>query len=158
MSRPKREYRTTSRENYDRFCAENPKIKLSFGKWISIIRTCNWMYVQHILDTGDILKLPHGFGDLTIVKRKTSIVDENGKRIARLPIDWKRTMEEGVTIYHLNFHSSGWRFKWFWQPKTSKLRQKQVWVLKPSRKASRTMAKYINKDTYYTQLYRELTR
>ena len=68
--RNKVQYRMASKENYNLFLQENPKIKLSFLEWSNIIYSFNYEFRDEILETGDIPKLPWGFGELAISKKK----------------------------------------------------------------------------------------
>lgn len=69
--RVKKEYTTSSKENYERFLKEHKvsKSQLSFDKYEKIIKICNWMYVEYMLETGNKVKLPGGFGEIAVSKR-----------------------------------------------------------------------------------------
>lgn len=153
--RNKVQYRMASKENYNLFLQENPKIKLSFLEWSNIIYSFNYEFRDEILETGDIHKLPWGFGELAISKkkRKPKVVDPTGIERVNLPVDWAKSRKAGKRIYHMNFHTNGFTFKWKWFPRTGRFKHHKLWVFKPSRVSSRLITHYINKG--YAAKYKE---
>lgn len=162
MSRVKREYRTTSRENYDRFMKDNniSEDKLSYSKYEKVIDTNNWMFMEYILETGDKIRLPHGFGDLSINKKMLKKFKEHeGKRYINLRIDWAKTKKEGKKIYHTNEHSDGFNYRWIWFTTSALIHLNKLYVFRPCRYASRRIAQYIKKTgSQYKQLYNEYVK
>jgi nucleoid DNA-binding protein len=155
--RVQREYRTVSRDNYERFMDSNPDIDIDYKKWVEVIGTCNRMFMQKALDTGEDVRLPHGFGVFRVLKYKQKAHKIlNGEKRITLPVDWQASKREGYIVYNMNFHTSGYRFKWIWTSKLSRITIPNVWVFKPCRWASRELARYINKDNYYSELYKEI--
>jgi nucleoid DNA-binding protein len=157
--RPTIEYRTASKKSYEDFCKKNPSIKISFSKWKEIIYTYNRMCIKYVLETGQSVKLPHGFGRLSINKKKPKTTKKwNGKVYINLPIDWKRTREEGKKVYHLNTHTNGYKCVWIWFGQEARFTNSDVWNFRPSREASRSITKYLNKaDKNYIDVYVEWT-
>lgn len=150
-----REYRTSSKQNYNRFKSENPDIKISYKDYVKVLSTCNKMFITKALETGDPIKLPYGFGKIAPTKYKRKTFKEiDGKKIVNLSVDWKKSREEGFKVYNMNFHSDGYAFKWKWFINTARIYLHDVWVMKPTRWMSRELAKYIFSDKYYSQLYK----
>lgn len=140
------EYRQASKDNWKRFCEEFPDINLSYLDWSNIIYNFNYNLRDYCLETGDKIKLPWGFGDIAISKkkRKKRITLPNGEERINLAIDWKKTKELGKRIYHFNFHTNGFNFKWKWFPSSGRFKGHYVWVFKPSRISSRLISHYVN--------------
>lgn len=160
--RTKIDYRSGSKSSYSEFCKRNPHVKISFDKYYEVINVCNKMFANEILETGNRLKLPFGFGDLSINKRKTAIkvkyLDDNKEEQERitLPIDWQKSREKGKHIYMLNDHTNGYRFKWLWFKHSAIFQKaKELWVFKPCRDISRRMASNLKKNYEYQEIYRE---
>lgn len=151
------EFRTTSRDNYKDFRRRHPSVILTYDQWKAILYDFNESFRDYILETGDKIKFPFGFGEFSInkKKRKRIIKDENGQEHIGLPIDWKKTMEKGKTIYNFNFHTEGYFFGWKWFKNTSRLKNTDLWYFKPTRLSSRLIAHYINIDKKYQNIYRE---
>ena len=68
--RTKIDWRSSSKENYDKFCKSYPAIKLTYDEWRNILYTFNEFFKEYILETGDKAKLPYGFGEFSINKKK----------------------------------------------------------------------------------------
>jgi nucleoid DNA-binding protein len=156
MCRTTVEWRSTSKQSYEDFCKLHSSIKLTIDAWKEIIYTFNESFRDYILETGEKAKLPYGFGDIAISKRKrkrTKII--HGEEFINLPIDWKKTREKGKTIYNFNYHTDGYFFGWVWFKKTSRIKNSTLWYFKPTRASSRLLAHYINVNSTYQQIYKE---
>lgn len=154
--RTKVEWRSSSRDNYNNFCKSTPSIKLSFDQWRNILYSFNELFKQYILETGDKAKLPFGFGEFSINKKKRKkIKSNNGREFINLPIDWKKTKEKHKIIYNFNFHTEGWFFGWIWFKTTARFKQSDLWYFKPCRITSRLLSHYLKTDEKYQYLYKE---
>ena len=150
------DWRSASKENYKEFCNEHLNISLTFDEWKSIIYTFNESFKEYILETGERVKFPFGFGEFSINKKKRKKIREiQGKEYINLPVDWKKTREKGKLIYNFNFHSEGYFFGWIWFKPTSRISHVDLWYFKPTRASSRLLAHYINVNDKYQQIYRE---
>lgn len=155
MSRTKKQYRTLSKANYHRFCNENPEIDITFKEFREILMEANrTMYIK-VLETGEPIKAPHGFGTIGIHKYKPKYkhVLQDGREFIKLPVDWIKSREEGYLVYNMNFHTDGLRFKWKMNQRSVSLPEWLVWSFRPCRYMSRALAKYLKSDPHYSQLY-----
>ncbi len=154
--RTKIDWRSASKENYNNFCKKNPSVKLTFEEWRNIIYSYTEAFRDYILETGEKAKLPFGFGEFSINKKKRrKMKGVDGKEFVNLPIDWKKTREKGKRIYNFNFHTEGYFFGWVWFKDTARLRQSNLWYFKPSRTTSRMLSHYLKTDDKYQNIYRE---
>jgi|SRR6478609_8396613 len=152
------EWRSVSRVNYKDFCKKNPTIKVDFDTWKEIIYEYNQTFAEYILETGEKEKLPFGFGEFSIVKKKRVKIKtdpKTGRDFINLPIDWKKTKEKGKVIYQMNYHTEGFFFGWHWFKKTTRLKYPTLWYFKPSRLSSRLIAHYLRVDDKYQHIYKE---
>lgn len=151
------EWRSTSKDNYTKFCKKNPSIKISFDEWKNIIYTFNEDFKTYILETGEKARLPAGFGEFSISKKKRKRIKvlPDGREFINLPVDWKKTKEKGKIIYNFNYHTEGYHFGWIWFKKTTRLKNVDLWYFKPSRITSRLLSHYLNTDKKYQHLYRQ---
>ena len=155
MARVKVDWRSASIDNYKIFCKDEPTLKITFDEWRNIIYTFNESFRNHILETGEKIKLPFGFGEFSINKKKRrKMVTVDGKDKISLPIDWKKTKERGKVIYNFNYHTDGYFFGWMWF-KNVRLKNYSLWYFKPSRVTSRLINHYITTDVKYQQIYNE---
>lgn len=150
MPRVSVEYRTASKDVYDRFCQENPDIKIGYTEWCNILYTFSYNFRDSLLETGDRGKLPWGLGNFAVTKKKRQRIVKlpDGTEKINLPVDWKKTKEAGKYIYHMNFHTNGYKFKWKWFIGSARFYKCDVWSFKPSRVSSRMLKHYIMQEGY----------
>jgi hypothetical protein len=155
--RVKIDWRSASKDNYNSFCKKHPSIKLTFDQWRNIIYSYNEAFKEYILETGERAKLPFGFGEFSINKKKRrKMKGKDGKEdFVNLPIDWKKTKEKGKRIYNFNFHTEGFFFGWIWFKTTARFRQSNLWYFKASRNTSRLLSHYLKTDDKYQHIYHE---
>lgn len=154
--RIKIDWRSASKDNYNNFCKKHPSIKLTFDEWRNIIYTYNEAFKEYILETGERARLPYGFGEFSINKKKRrKMKGVDGKEFVNLPIDWQKTREKGKRIYNFNFHTEGYFFGWVWFKDTARFRHSALWYFKPSRNTSRLLSHYIKTNDRYQHIYHE---
>lgn len=130
------DYRSASRETYNKFCKEYPLIKISFDKYKEIIYTHNGLFMQYALDTGELVSFPRGMGKLGVNRKKTKTLftDKDGVDHILLPVNWVETKKQGKKVHFFNDHSDGWRGNWIWlKDSTTNMRMKDIWCFKPAR-------------------------
>lgn len=157
MPRVSTQYRVVSKDNYNRFCIENSEVNISFETWKNIQYSYMSLFMKDILESGEKKKIPFGLGALSINKKKSKRTKEyNGKTYINLPIDWQKTKKEGKVIYNLNYHTDGYRYRWLWFKEYCHFFHSDLYVFKPSRELSRTLAVYLKKpNADYKETYRE---
>jgi len=155
--RTKIDWRSSSKENYNKFCKVYPSIKLTYDEWRNILYTFNECFKEYILETGEKAKLPFGFGEFSINKKKRRKLKNSvdGKEFVNLPIDWQKTREKGKIIYNFNYHTEGYFFGWMWFKNTARFKNSDLWYFKPSRLTSRLLSHYIKTNDKYQNIYRE---
>ena len=156
MSRVFVEWRSSSKDNYNLFCKNYPSIQLTYDAWRNIIYTYNELFKEYILETGDKAKLPYGFGDFSINKKKRrKMKGIDGKEFINLPIDWQKTKEKGKVIYNFNYHTEGYFFGWMWFKQSARFKNSDLWYFKPSRLTSRLLSHYLKTNDKYQHIYKE---
>jgi len=150
-------WRSVSRDNYINFCRKNPTIKIKFDEWKRIIYLYIEDFKEYILETGEKGRLPHGFGEFSInkKKRKRKVIDKNGIERIALPVDWKKSKEKGKKIYNFNYHTEGYFFGWMWFKESARIKNVKLWYFKPSRITSRLLSHYLKADEKYQHIYKE---
>jgi hypothetical protein len=155
MPRVKVDWRSTSKTNYDLFTKKYPSIDISYDQWKLIIYSFNDMFKEHILDTGESIKLPYGFGEISINKKLRRKQKGKNDEFINLPVDWQKTRAKGKIIYNFNHDTEGFFFGWHWFKKSARFKHTDLWWFKPSRATSRLLGHYIKIDKKYQHLYRE---
>lgn len=151
------EIRSTDKKIYQDFCKKHPELSISLDQWRNIIYTFNESFRDYMLETGDTAKLPYGFGEFAVVRKKRKRIKKapDGREFVNLPVDWKKTKEKGKIIYNFNFHTEGYYYGWKWFKPTVRFRMSDFWYFKPSRSSSRLIAHYIKTDSKYQFIYQE---
>lgn len=159
--RPKRDFRTGSKENYKKYKERYPKSEITFSDYKKLLKAYNSLILTHILDTGDTVKIPWGFGDVTILRYKKDIqikTSKDGDKFYTYCIDWKRTKEKGKYVYHTNLHTGGYNYYWRWENEFSKLPYKKIWSFRVMRDFKRELTRRLTKEvSTYKDLYRSAT-
>jgi nucleoid DNA-binding protein len=89
------------------------------------------------LFSGDFIKIPFGLGQFKILKYKQT----------KLALDFKNTALLGRKVYHQNFHSGGYGYKFKWDKKDCKnFRGKKLYEFKLNRAISRELARGIKQN------------
>lgn len=154
--RVKIDWRSGSKENYNDFCKKHPNIILTFNDWKDIVYSFNESFRDYILETGEKAKLPAGFGEFSIVKKKRKKIKViKGVEYINLPIDWQKTKEKGKKIYNFNHHTEGYFFGWKWFKQTTMIKFPDLWYFKACRETSRLIKTYVTKDEKYQHIYKE---
>lgn len=154
--RTKIDWRSASKENYKDFCRKHPSISITSEKWRDIIYGFSESFRDYILETGEKARLPFGFGEFSIIKKKKEkFKTKDGKEYINLSIDFQKTREKGKIVYHMNYHSDGYSFGWQWFKRSSVIKYSKLWYFKAARPTSRLLAHYIKVNKEYQQLYKE---
>lgn len=153
--RVKIDWRSASLDNYKNFCKKHPTIKLTYDEWRNIIYSFNDAFKNYILETGEKAKLPFGFGEFSINKKKRRKKKGLNDEFVNLPIDWQKTKEKGKIIYNFNYHTEGFFFGWMWFKETARFKNADLWYFKPSRTTSRILSHYLKTNEKYQHIYRE---
>lgn len=143
------QYRSTQKEVFERFKKKYPQHKIDYNTWVSVIYNFNYAFRDYLLETGYKEKFISSFGEFAITKWKptrTKIID--GEEKITLPVDWQKTHEYGKIIYHMNFHTDGYKFRWKWFSKHARFNMSALWNFKPSRVTSRLLKHYLTLPDY----------
>lgn len=152
------EYRSAGKDNYKRFCVKHPEIDITFDEWKQVLYLYMELFRFEILDTGLPVRLPCGFGEFTISKRKRKAIKtrpSDGKEFINLPIDWQKSKEKKKTIYIMNYHTEGYSFHWMWFRHSARMKYAKYWRFKATRETSRLLAHYLKIDKEYQYKYCE---
>lgn len=96
-----------------------------------------WKAVAELLISGEEIKLPSGFGPMSVKKRKL------GKSY---PVDWKATVEVGKLVLNFNEHTNGRKPFFLWSLDKAKIVNINYYRFKPCRGIARALAKKIKEE------------
>lgn len=126
---------------------ESSPYYISYDLYVEICSKYINKIIEHIICKGKKFKLPYRLGELSIIKKKINLANEK----QYLPIDWANSLKYGKTITHLNEHSSGYKYMFYWNKKKALFKNKSCYRLVFTRANKRMLAKLIksNKVDYY---------
>jgi len=124
----------------------------------TIIKNTGALITEKLLE-GHAISLPKKLGVLQIKGVKTKIrYDENGNPM-NLSVDYKATKDLWKTcqeckdrkqvVFHLNEHTNGYKYKFYWTRNRVFCPQKDLYKFVPARAVKRNMAKLIKDGKTY---------
>ncbi len=129
---------------------EDSPYYISYLEYKAICRKFYKAIMEEIMERQYTFKMPFNMGRIRVDKQKIKL----GKSKQRLAIDWAMTNKHGKVIYHLNEHSSGYKYIFIWQKITNSLKNKTFYRFVPSRTNKRKLAKMIKSGDYdYCERY-----
>lgn len=126
---------------------QNEAEEVSYLRFKRILDSFNRIVQENLLERSEGFKMPQGLGYIAIVKYKPKSYTQKS-----LSKDYKSSKEEGKTIYHLNEHSNGYKYRLYWSklPKTFPARYK--YSLQLVRANKRHLAQLIFNKTDYINI------
>ena len=130
------------------------------GVFHSVIKKFNREMVKLILYKSKEFKFPYRLGSLRILKVKARPLkyDENGNIVKqKLNVNWKarkelwqrnaKAKEEKKLVLHLNEHTNEYRYRFYWNKRTAKFKNKESYKFTPSRENKRWLASILKDET-----------
>ena len=69
----------------------------------------NKLLIDEILISSEEIRFPYRLGTIKVKKSKMKYDDKN-----KLKIDWAASRKLGKRIYHLNDHTGGYKYRFYW--------------------------------------------
>ena len=127
----------TTYDMYNNYCRETSD-QIPYSTFKQVIDKFNEELKHSIFDQSEIVKLPYGLGFIGIVKYKPKTYTPKS-----LSIDYKSSIEEGRTIYHLNDHSNGYKYRFYWSKVPQTFPDRYKYTAKLVRQNKRMLAQLI---------------
>lgn len=135
-------------ESYCKYTEGNPLYQIDYTLFRSILNDYFKYLKKEIIENGKEVKLPCRLGSLCIVKHKPK---EWSKKSLR--IDYQSSKEAGKMIYHLNDHSDGYKYRYYWNKQNMLTKNKTKYQLIMTRENKRRLAQIIkNRERDYITL------
>lgn len=143
----------TFRDMYNDYIKQS-SVDVSYELYKRIIdNMCN-VILEYLFDLSDGFKMPSGLGTIFIVKYKPKTLTDKS-----LSVDYYNSKKYNKKIYHLNEHSSGYKYRLFWSKTQYTFKDRYKYQLCLTRANKRKLAQLIfNKKDYINiddiQLYK----
>ena len=113
------------------------------------VEICSEYYktiMNYILHESGRINLPFKMGEMRIRKRKINI-----DKYRDLTPDWENTLKYKKLIKHINPHTSGYKYKFYWNKKGLNITNLYLYAFVASRDNKRMLAKLIksNHNDYF---------
>lgn len=129
---------------YERYIQEYSVIyKVDYSVFVKIVSEFYKQVMEEVLYNAKSFKLPFRMGRLMVVKTKVNLDHLN----ARL-MDWQKAVQVGKRVYHLNEHSNGYKYYFFWNKSDCIIENAFFYRLIPTRANKRLLAKLIKSGDY----------
>lgn len=122
---------------------DNKLYEIDYKEYSNIISDFYKSIMDFILKKNGVFKMPYKLGDVRVVKRKLNL-----DHLRLTGIDWKTTVETGKHVYHLNEHTSGYKYNFQWNKKNMNLKNLYFYRLVMTRQNKRLLAKLIKSGDY----------
>lgn len=140
----------TLKEQYEDYIKDKVQDSLYYVSIEEYDEICKFFceaVINYILENNGSFKMPYGVGELKVIKR------QNQRKENSYSVDWELTQKHGKYIYHLNEHTSGYRYSFHWVKYNNVFRNKYLYRLTMTRQIKRRLAKMIKSGEYdYVEL------
>jgi hypothetical protein len=117
--------------------------------YVEQVEYCDIVYdfykgiIEAVIRNNYCFKLPFGLGEFSILKTKIKL-----DKLNILSVDWTHTVENGKYIYHLNEHTNGYKYFFYWSKKNKRAKNLYYYKLVMTRANKRLLAKLIKSGKY----------
>lgn len=122
-------------------------IELPYSLYISILHAMCSFIRQSILERSEGFKMPFGLGFVVVCKYKPKSMT-----IKSLSVDYNASKQYGKHIYHLNEHSNGYKFRFYWSKIPKTFQERYMYQLGLVRQNKRRLAQLIFNNNDYINI------
>lgn len=127
-----------------RYFTQEIGVEVPYFRFKRILDYFNKLILEHIQDHAMAFKMPFGLGLVCIVKYKPKTYTSKS-----LSKDYKSSKIENKTIYYLNEHSDGYKYRLYWSKIPKTFPQRYKYQLQFIRNNKRRLAQLIfNRNDY----------
>ena len=129
-------------EFYLQQVGNNSLYKVEKREYVEIVGDYYKAMVEHVLE-GGTFRLPFKLGELYIIKKKVDFTKSKS-----MTPDWALTNKVGKKVFHLNEHSGGFKYLFYWNKLYRNLKNLYFYRLVLTRTTKRKLAKLIKECGY----------
>lgn len=120
------------------------KDNISYDLFAEITKECNKEFINQVVNNSEIVTLPYRLGILQISKFERHFIPEKKNKWT---IDYKRSKEEGVLLYH----ESPFIYKWRWKKHNAIVKNKTGYKFRANRASKRLITVALNNGRDFFQ-------
>ena len=122
-------------------------IEIDYAVYMNILKEMCSVILYHMLYRSEGFKMPYGLGFIQIGKYKPKHLDNRS-----LSVDYKASKELNKTIYHLNEHSDGYKYRLYWSRIPMTISDRYKYQLNFVRQNKRKLAQLIFNNQDYLNI------
>lgn len=124
--------------SYIDYVSDNPLYQVDYKTFRGIINDYFKYLRDELIENGKEIKLPCRLGTLSIVKHKPK--EYSGRS---LRIDYAESKKYNKVIYHLNDHTGGYKYRFYWNKHNMLTKNKTMYQLIMTRDNKRHLAQIL---------------
>ena len=128
---------------YNKETKKGSEFDIDYRTYRALCQDFNKAISKDILHHSKELKVPYRLGNIRIKKSKMNFSPDKRKY---LKVDWKKTKETGIRVYHLNEHTDDFKFRWYWEKSKAIIKNKRSYYFEATRDNKRTLAKLLKSE------------
>lgn len=113
---------------------------IEYKQFVEIIKSCNEELIRVITEEAEIVELPYRLGKIQVSKFERSYNQPKNK----WKIDWKRSNELGIRVYH----DQPFIYKWTWKKHHSIVKNKTGYKFIAARDSARIVPRLLATKQY----------
>ncbi len=125
-------------KSYVEYVEDNPLYQVDYKTFRGIINDYFKYLRDELIENGKEIKLPCRLGTLSIVKHKPK--EYSGRS---LRIDYAESKKYNKVIYHLNDHTGGYKYRFYWNKHNMLTKNKTMYQLIMTRDNKRYLAQIL---------------
>lgn len=125
-------------KSYVEYVEDNPLYQVDYKTFRGIINDYFRYLRDELIENGKEIKLPCRLGTLSIVKHKPK--EYSGRS---LRIDYAESKKYNKVIYHLNDHTGGYKYRFYWNKHNMLTKNKTMYQLIMTRDNKRYLAQIL---------------
>lgn len=125
---------------YKYFITKSPEYFIEYSQYREIVLKYFKFLSEQVIEEGRVVEIPCRLGTVRIIKHKPKTLTGDS-----LCVDFKSTKDLSKTIFHLNEHTRGFKYRFLWSKKEAIFINKSKYQLIMSRTNKRRLA-YILKN------------
>ncbi len=129
--------------DYKKMILEKNLTLHSYQTYVKVNSRLNELLLEEfVIKNSGTLALPHRCGLIRVKKRKIQLKNKNSLRV-----DWHLTKQKGKRIFHLNQHTNGFAYHFYWDKSKAIVKNKSQYRFRVARQYARFLTTLLKDPT-----------
>jgi len=122
---------------------DNSLYKIKYNEYVNIVGDYIKLVMEYLFEESGVFNMSYNLGKCSVIKKNYTL-----NKVCKEAPDWKTTNELGKKVIHLNEHSRGKRYGFYWDKRNRIIRNINLYRLVFTRYNKRHLAKLIKSGDY----------